>query len=73
MAQGLAQGAKEFGTGVAAIIYCQLPDGVGLGRLEKSPEMIFGDGVFGVGDLVLFKSAVVMGVDKEVGNVLLEN
>ena len=63
---------EHFVLRVRSIVIRELFEGVGLGCLQKCPELVFGDEVLGVRDVGLFEHAVAVLADEEIRDVLLE-
>ena len=57
---------------VRAVIVGQLLERVGLSGLQKRPQVIFGDAMFGVGDVGLFEHAELVFADEIIRDVFLE-
>ena len=72
MLQFLAETAEHFIPSVRAVIVFEFLERVRLRGVEECPEMVFGDEVFGVGDVGLFERAVFVFAGKEIRDVILK-
>ena len=70
--QFFCQGAEHLLPRVGPVVVFQLPECVGLRRVEEGPEVIFGDAVLRVRELGLFEHAIAMLADKVIRDVLLK-
>lgn len=70
--QFVLESAKNLVSGVGAVVVLEFLKRVGLGGLEKGPELVFGDKMLGVRDVALLEDAIPMLTDEKIRDVFLE-